>query len=1859
MRELILNVPQEESSTQTAVRLRTLDLVGTAPQPTPEPVVDKPPPGIYQEEPKYSLAEKALKAIGIPIAREEGISEAAKAKALVEYMAGQEGVPISEYREAPGPMEQVAEGFVSGASGGIYPAVRRAVTGEEAFSPTTTAEKITRGVGELGGFVFGPAKFAESIIGRAIPGLAKVAPKVADKKKIRLLKAMAREAAVLAPATGISQTGEAISKQTWGEATTELAKGTLSGAVTGAIFGASRGLFPKTVEDRAKRIIAGLIGLNARRAVMGQGFPTDMPLEDVVFDTAMDVFFLWGGLGSEGLKKAENAIKKGKLPSFSEKQQQRIAEAWNQHLKEYGKSRAKEILRKRAEKKAFERTPEWRQQQIEKEFAGEERKPPTKEEIAAARQRYGLRGAETERPYPYERLREAVVPVERAGIVPVKDMGYGEKIPEAEIAPAGLLEAPKDIGEGFVLRPKTILKKDVYQEKAPFRAITETKEPIIEYKDIRPKSGKPYKTKGAAMMALRTRKDIPEGYSPVKVFGGWVLRKPSVIPERLQVEPKAPEERAVQEEALEVVEAAPEKPEAVVPAKEAPSPEKPEPTSEIKTAASRMREAGGEDFPLNVPPESKELDEYEKAYKNEAKEVIEEYKNRVGSDRVIVLTDKEGKRGAIIAPSTKEGNFQATYWDKRGFSNDTQHDTKEEAVKEVFNSFQYPNPEAFKRISKEPEFVDGILAAEKAQKEHMKRMAETAKKPSKEPTLKTAAEKNYREVLDLIKKGNNRFADDLVSYGRLADKPDKEMAADLLRAGIPVEDVDGSLGKPISRRIIEEHKGEKWADDALEKLEGTEGKPTPAEKQQQAGPSPKEKAKPTQPPPAEQQEEARPGLQEPKPTETPKEKKAGREKPKQPAPKQTWDVKGSKKAFQMVIARAVEKAPKPTGEDVEAEFSKPYSYSGTRAIDVRGGDRRLKLERDRYNKTWAVYDEGGKRLIGGLALKEAKSFAQAEIRGEAKPDGFVVFRGPNNSFEYKIPSSRWHLREFARRIAKTRGVRFESKAGVAAPAAVDESAKAKKGLADTLKRIIKEEKGAIDIKPLVNKVKAVRVAEKGEPYQEIEEAAKKGDTDKTRRAIRKLHEDFLTPIEGSALDKAAVAYLKSEKLSDYLAAMPNLGEISPKELFRYDPKAKKHIAQYLTRDGNLKPALRKSGFFAIKRFDDAIKNYKDISKTLAATSDPVRMMQAIDQGRWGGVVQRYIGWPTHMTELAKLRWADIQKARLASIVDKYEIRSKKKRNAVGDIIEHVSGNDAWNWKVEKILNIPAVKLYLSQFKIGDQIKIVKAAMEFRRMFQNLLDNQNAARKPRKQRIIPYRAFYRPWIMEANLWSRVFGLKVRPKEIMERAEAPDFIFPNRPWNPRAEARSGLLEKYEKERDIVSLMSGYIETAARDIFDTNIVHNNKIYSAVLRGRGLEHAANGIDSWTAESFAGVKPRLSRFFAETVPVPVRAGLKKLRSGVTKAAFPLNWPWNLFVQTSSAGLTYTRYGEAPTLAGLQYFYNMPMRQAIKQNAYSLILKSRWGGKAAYQDLQNSILRNKRLDTKPIEKIEDYANFLTSAVEDALTGHAVSAAYHYGKNKLGLKGRELWQFASEGGAKTQSMYNYSGLPGVLRNRETGQIFWFSTFSFDVFNTLREMNLPVLRKVIGRTGLYETMTADSVGGKALLSNRLKMLARWAAAIIVTNAVAEKVIGRKPWMPSSFLPLLGSYLFGGYSGLGRPLGPKQYIDDLRIGIRHLIKYGNFKKLRKWLVRYHVLGGVQLNRTIGGIEAVAKGEVRDVRGRRLYRVKGTGEQVKAITMGPSKTEAARKHYEKKNKNKGILGAIVSGRRRTGNRGIAQMTR
>ncbi|MHC4707000.1 MAG: Rossmann-fold NAD(P)-binding domain-containing protein, partial [Planctomycetota bacterium] len=100
------------------------------------------------------------------------------------------------------------------------------------------------------------------------------------------------------------------------------------------------------------------------------------------------------------------------------------------------------------------------------------------------------------------------------------------------------------------------------------------------------------------------------------------------------------------------------------------------------------------------------------------------------------MGEDKGWQGVVIAESTKEpGRWQMTTFDERGFIGDSSYKTEIEAVGEaLFDGFINPMPGLLDDAAADPQFLEGIEAVEKAQKEHAERMKKVAEeKPSGTP----------------------------------------------------------------------------------------------------------------------------------------------------------------------------------------------------------------------------------------------------------------------------------------------------------------------------------------------------------------------------------------------------------------------------------------------------------------------------------------------------------------------------------------------------------------------------------------------------------------------------------------------------------------------------------------------------------------------------------------------------------------------------------------------------------------------------------------------------------------------------------------------------------------------------------------------------------------------------------------------------------------------------------------------------------------------------------------------------------------------------------------------------------------------
>jgi hypothetical protein len=200
---------------------------------------------------------------------------------------------------------------------GLPGALEKAKTGEGlAPKPTTTGGKIAAGIGELAGFISGPAGgVTKQVAGALKPamGFEKAGKfslpgfrfaKDAGEKLFNVAMRSLATAGGLSTGYGVRNIGEALEEPTLTEAAKSTGQALSEGAGTGAIFGVA-GHIP----NRIARIAAGIGMLEAERST-GLNAPIfdDRPVEEKVFDIAQSIFFLWNKHGTPILADMENRV---------------------------------------------------------------------------------------------------------------------------------------------------------------------------------------------------------------------------------------------------------------------------------------------------------------------------------------------------------------------------------------------------------------------------------------------------------------------------------------------------------------------------------------------------------------------------------------------------------------------------------------------------------------------------------------------------------------------------------------------------------------------------------------------------------------------------------------------------------------------------------------------------------------------------------------------------------------------------------------------------------------------------------------------------------------------------------------------------------------------------------------------------------------------------------------------------------------------------------------------------------------------------------------------------------------------------------------------------------------------------------------------------------------------------------------------------------------------------------------------------------------------------------------------------------------------------------------------------------------
>jgi len=662
---------------------------------------------------------------------------------------------------------------------------------------------------------------------------------------------------------------------------------------------------------------------------------------------------------------------------------------------------------------------------------------------------------------------------------------------------------------------------------------------------------------------------------------------------------------------------------------------------------------------------------------------------------------------------------------------------------------------------------------------------------------------------------------------------------------------------------------------------------------------------------------------------------------------------------------------------------------------------------------------------------------------------------------------------------------------------------------------------------------------------------------------------------------------------------------------------------------NGKPYTRKSGNSTSQLYLDEVKQYGRETKPTDRELLNPRLWALTADGRavrpdgYGGANYREVIVPTREATLVRDNAIGADKGRVAQIHRKHRITDEKKAST---ILEKVG---------EEELNIPPEELITTPSFKGHTQNEIAWAQEIRGVLNGLHEDANIGRAKAGRPQIGFINKYMSHMRERNTIWDDFVAKKNEDVGAGAAPLPDFINPNQPVNPHAKPRLARGNKYN--RNAFDVIDNYIDNMHKDTYNTPIIENGKIHAQALRDAGQPINARWLESWLSETYAGVPGAVDRAISLT-PKNARV-LDSVRGKLQGAIFSWNASWTTFIQTSSAALTFGRFGRHMIPGAIDWFGSQKYRSQLRSDSYTLQTKGRQRGSFVSQDMDKPIKVDRFTN---FEKVDNVGTYLGRVVEHHLTGMSEAAGRRKGQAR-GLKGKDLDNFGADAGANTQSMYNLEDLPGILRNKSVKTGLPLQTFSMELFSMFREIK-------------------GTVGEITPLNQRMAMGLRLVGAMYAVNAVNEELIGRKPFTLQSGIPFVGP-LIGAARGKAEkgfsnqnPIVLAGIAEEFYLGYNDLLRTGNTKRLKRALITWGsaaagVKGGVQLNRVYDTVEAIANGgDVLNNQGEPKFNIQG--EELRSLFSGPSRTQAGIE-FSRSNKRPSAIEAF---QKRTGGGGQEQ---
>lgn len=408
-----------------------------------------------------------------------------------------------------------------------------------------------------------------------------------------------------------------------------------------------------------------------------------------------------------------------------------------------------------------------------------------------------------------------------------------------------------------------------------------------------------------------------------------------------------------------------------------------------------------------------------------------------------------------------------------------------------------------------------------------------------------------------------------------------------------------------------------------------------------------------------------------------------------------------------------------------------------------------------------------------------------------------------------------------------------------------------------------------------------------------------------------------------------------------------------------------------------------------------------------------------------------------------------------------------------------------------------------------------------------------------------------------------------------------------FDPRTARRTSVRhENRETDPDIV--FEKYAKDMARGIAHQQAVNHNRAYSEYIEMVNPEYAgaAKIIDNYTANAYldrpVGIDLGLQEL-ANSSPVGrgLVSAIEQNGQAFRRATFALNTGWVLGTQWTSVMPMAGKYVDVMPQASKLYI-DPSWRKFVDENLYAAEMKNKRMGQASQQGTDRGILEGLGARTKP-ERVEDTVGALSRAMEMETVYLTASTMYYRGR-QLGLDGKELVQFMSDGVAKYQSMYDRYNRPSVLNSKAIGGWAPMQGYSMDFMNSQREM--------LGssRTGAHKEFGGDRAGGgkfKTFTKERMKRLAGVVVGGIVSNIITDKTSNKENFTWTTPIPF-GSTLIPGKFG-----GNNLLYDTIEniLKVPGMIERGQYERALAVPARQWAPGGAQIKSTLETI-----GSVRD---------------------------------------------------------------